>query len=158
MPDKTISDSESAPTSRILPGPVHLRHYPAHTLVAWRPEGVLDDGLMDAIGEWLYATERAVPSFHRFVDLDRISTVAVRTSHVFDFARKRTEQFGGLRPVKSVVFSEDWVGFGIARMYESLMEGASIEVRAFRDRAKAAEWLGVPAEVLKLEDKPATPA
>ena len=57
--------------------------------------------------------------------------------------------------MKSVVFSEDWVGFGIARMYESLMEGSSIEVRAFRVRAKAAEWLEVPAEVLELEDKPA---
>ena len=90
-----------------------------------------------------------------FVDLSRITSVAVRSSHVFDFARRRTEQFGGSRPVKSVVFSDDWVGFGIARMYESLMEGARIEVRAFRDRAKAAEWLQVPAEVLNLEDNPA---
>jgi hypothetical protein len=125
--------------------------------VAWRPEGVLDDELLDAIGEWLFAAEKASPSFDRFIDFARITMVAVRTSHVFDFARKRTEHFGGPRPVKSVVFSEDWVGFGIARMYESLMEGASIEVRAFRDRAKAADWLGVPVEVLKLEDNPAPP-
>jgi len=123
--------------------------------VAWRPEGVLDDGLLDAIGEWLYPTERASPSFERFVDLGRITNVAVRTSHVFDFARKRTEQFGGPRLVKSAVFSEDWVGFGIARMYESLMEGGPIAVRAFRDRGQAAGWLEVPAEILKLEDDPA---
>jgi hypothetical protein len=155
MPDNPTVPSEHLPFSRVLPGPADLRYYPAHDLVAWRPEGVLEDELLDAIGEWIYAAERTSPSFERFIDLSRITSVAVRTSHVFDFARKRTEQFGGPRPVKSVVFSEDWVGFGIARMYESLMEGASIEVRAFRDRAKAAEWLEVPAEVLKLEDNPA---
>jgi hypothetical protein len=29
------------------------------------------------------------------------------------------------------------------------MEGATIQVRAFRDRAAAAEWLGVPLEILQ---------
>ena len=77
--------------------------------------------------------------------------MAVRTSHVFKFARKRAEQFAGVTPVKSALFSEDWVGFGIARLYESLMKETLIEARAFRDRAKAAAWLGVPSEILKLE-------
>ena len=81
--------------------------------------------------------------------------VAVRTSHVFKFARKRAEQFAGDRPVKSALFSEDWVGFGIARLYESLMKETPIDARAFRDRVTAAIWLDVPAEVLNLEDKPA---
>ena len=81
--------------------------------------------------------------------------VAVRTSHVFKFAKKRAERFAGVTPVKSALFSEDWVGFGIARLYESLMKETPIEARAFRDRARAAVWLGVPAEILKLEDKPA---
>jgi len=53
------------------------------------------------------------------------------------------------------LFSKDWVGFGIARMYESLMKGTPIDARAFRDRVTAAIWLDVPAEILKLEDKPA---
>jgi len=83
--------------------------------------------------------------------------VAVRTSHVFAFARKRVEQFAGGTPVKSALYSEDWVGFGIALLYESLMKEMLIDARAFRDRATAAVWLGVPAEVLKLADKPAAP-
>ena len=74
---------------------------------------------------------------------------------MFDFARKRAEQLAGAQPMKSAIYCEDWVGFGIARMYESLMEGTPIDVRAFRDRAKAAIWLEVPADVLKLEDRPA---
>ena len=62
-----------------------------------------------------------------------------------------------MTPVKSALLGEDWIGFGIACMYEGLMKGTSIDAQAFRDRAKAALWLGVPAEILKLEDAPAPP-
>jgi hypothetical protein len=34
-----------------------MRHYPAHDLLAWQPQGVLDDRLLDEIWEWLSAIE-----------------------------------------------------------------------------------------------------
>jgi hypothetical protein len=154
MPGNPTDDSEPLPASRIMPGPADLLHYPAHNLVAWQPQGVLDDELLDEIGEWLCDIEKASAPFKRFVDFSRLTSVAVRTRHVFKFARKRTKQFAGVTPVKSALFSEDWVGFGIALLYESLMKETPIDARAFRDRAKAAVWLGVPAEILKLEDRP----
>ena len=157
MPGNPTDDSEPLPTSRIIPGPTHLRQYPAHDLVAWQPQGVLDDQLLDEIGEWLCHIEKASAPLKRLVDFSRLTSVAVRTKHVFAFARKRAEQFAGVTPVKSALFSKDWVGFGIARLYESLMKETPIDARAFRDRANAAVWLGVPAEILKLEDKPGPP-
>src|SRR6185503_19174398 len=157
MPGNPTNDSEPLPASRIMPGPADLLHYPAHNLVAWQPQGVLDDRLLDEIGEWLCAIEETSPPSKRFIDLSRLTMVAVRTSHVFNFARRRAEQFAGDTPVKSALFSEDWVGFGIARLYESLMKETPIDARAFRDRAKAAVWLGVPAEIIKLDDSPARP-
>lgn len=153
MPNDPTDDSEALLASTIIPEPAHLWQYPAHDLVAWQPQGVLDDQLLDEIGEWLCAIDKASPPSKRFVDLSRLTMVAVRTSHVFKFAKKRAEQFAGVTPVKSALFSEDWVGFGIGRLYESLMKETPINARAFRDRAKAAVWLGVPAEILKLEDK-----
>jgi hypothetical protein len=155
MSNTPTDDSGASPDFRTLPGPGHLRHYPAHSLIAWRPEGVLDDRLLDQIGEWLCTIERTSPPFERFIDLSRLTEVAVRTNHMFDFARKRAEQLAGAPPMKSAIYSDDWVGFGIARMYESLMEGTPIDVRAFRDRAKAAIWLQIPGEILALEDPPA---
>ena len=154
MPGNPTDDSEPLPASRIIPGPTHLRQYPAHDLVAWQPQGVLDDDLLDEIGEWLCDIEKASAPLTRFVDFSRLTSVAVRTKHVFAFARQRAEQFAGVTPVKSALFSEDWVGFGVALLYESLMKETPIDARAFRDRATAAVWLGVPAEILKLEDKP----
>ena len=50
MPGNPTADSEPLPASRIIPGPTHLRQYPAHNLVAWQPQGVLDDQLLDEIG------------------------------------------------------------------------------------------------------------
>jgi hypothetical protein len=157
MPNNPTDDSEALPASTVIPEPAHLWQYPVHDLIVWQPEGVLDDRLLDEIGEWLCAIEETSPPLKRFVDLSRLTMVAVRTSHVFKFARKRVEQFTGVTRVKSALFSEDWVGFGIARLYESLMKETLIEARAFRDRARAAVWLGVPEEILKLEDKPGPP-
>ena len=154
MPDNPIDDSEASPASTIIPEPAHLWQYSTCDLIAWQPQGVMDDRLLDGIGEWLCAIEETSPPSKRFVDLSRLTMVAVRTSHVFKFAKKRAERFAGVTPVKSALFSEDWVGFGIARLYESLMKETPIEARAFRDRATAAVWLGVPAEILKLEDRP----
>jgi hypothetical protein len=157
MPGNPTDDSEPLPASRMMPGPADLRHYPAHNLVAWQPQGVLDDQLLDEIGEWVCHIEKVLVPFNRFVDFSRLTSVAVRTSHVFAFARKRAEQFAAVTPVKSALFCEDWVGFGIALLYESLMKETPIEARAFRDRATAAAWLGVPAGILKLEDKSGPP-
>ena len=143
--------------SKIIPGPSHLRHYPAHQLVVWQPQGVLDDRLLDEIGEWLCAIEKAAEPFKRYIDFSRLTNVSIRTGHVFEFARRRADRFAGVAPVHSALFSEDWVGFGIAQLYESLMKETPIDARAFRDRVNAAVWLDVPAEILKLEDKPAPP-
>jgi hypothetical protein len=157
MPNNPTDDSEALPASTIIPELAHFWQYPTHDLIAWQPQGVLDDRLLDQIGEWLCAIEETSPPSKRFVDLSRLTMVAVRTSHVFKFARERAERFAGVTPVKSALFSEDWVGFGIAQLYENLMKETRIDARAFRDRAAAAVWLGVPAEILKLEDKPEPP-
>ena len=57
--------------------------------------------------------------------------------------------------MRTALFSGGWVAFGIAYFYESLMEDTLIEVRAFYDLAKAADWLTIPGDVLTLKDKPA---
>ena len=111
--------------------------------------------MLDQIAEWLVIIENVSLPFKRFVDLSQLTAVAVRTRQLFEFARKRAEQFAGVEPVRAALFCDDWVGFGIARLYESLTENAPIEVRAFRDLGKAAEWVAIPVDVLTLKDEPA---
>ena len=154
-PSDSIGSISSPAVSRNLPGPPCLRNYPAHQLVTWQPQGTLDDLLLDQIAEWLVGIEKASLPFKRFVDLSQLTAIAVRTRYLSDFARKRAEEFAGAEPIRAALFSDDWIGFGIARVYETLMENTKIHVRAFRERAPAAEWLGVPADILTLEDDPA---
>ena len=150
-----MNDTPTRPLSKIIPGPSELRHYPANQLVAWRPKGVLDDRLLDDIAKWLSTIEKVSLPFKRYIDFTQLTVISLRTRHVLDFARKRAEEFRGVHPVRCAIFSEDLVGFGIANLYENLMANTPIQVRAFRDRLGAAEWLGVPEEILSLDDQPA---
>src|SRR5439155_13200913 len=138
------TDSDVLPAiSKALPSPPFLRCCPAHRLVAWQPQGTLDDLILDQIAEWLVDIDKASLPFRRFVDFSQLTTVAVRTRHVFEFARMRAKQFTEVEPVRTALFCDDWVGFGIARLYESLMENTLIEARGFRDLARAADWHSV---------------
>jgi hypothetical protein len=60
-----LENPKDSPASKIVPGPAHLRHYPAHHLVAWQPHRVLDDRLLDEIAEWLCIIEKAAVPFNR---------------------------------------------------------------------------------------------
>ena len=154
-PDDLTGSKAARAISKSLPGPDFLRYYPDHRLIAWQPQGTLDDLMLDQIADWLVGIEKADLPLKRFVNLSLLMSVAVRTRHVFEFARKRAELFTGVEPVRTALFADDWICHAIARLYESLMEGTLIEARAFRDLAGAAEWLGIPIDVLTLKDKPA---
>ena len=93
--------------------------------------------MIDQIANWLVGIEKASLPLKRFVDFNELTTVAVGTHHVFEFARKRAEQFAGVEPVRTALFADDWVCHAIARLYESLMEDTLIEARTFHDLAGA---------------------
>jgi hypothetical protein len=43
LPDDLASSKSSRAISVSLPGPDFLRYYPVHQLMAWQPQGTLDD-------------------------------------------------------------------------------------------------------------------
>jgi len=154
-PSDSTDSKASRTISKSLPGPDFPRYYPAHRLMAWQPQGTLDDLMLNQIADWLVDIEKVFPPFKRFIDFSQLTTVAVRPGHVFKVARRRAQQFTGVEPVRTALFSDDLVTLAIACLYESLMEGTLIEARAFSDLARAAEWLAIPVDVLTLKDKPA---
>ena len=135
------------PFAELLKTLPHTRYYPEWRLLTWHPRGLFDDALADKIIGLIGSEERVeqVP-FHRYTDFSGLTHIRLKTGHVFDVAKQRSAV---REAVKSAFFADTIVGFGMARMYEALMEGATIQVRAFRERAAAAEWLGVPLEILE---------
>jgi|SRR5271166_6003628 len=124
-------------------------YHPGHRLVTWHPRGVLDDELLDEIAYFTQTLENlSAGPFNRFTDLSGLTEIHVQIGHVFEIAHDRKLARAGLPPVKSAFFCDKFVGFGIARMYETLMEGSTIDARAFCARAAAADFLGIPLNFL----------
>jgi hypothetical protein len=125
------------------------RYHPQARLLTWHPRGVFDDDVADRAVEFIESNEQTagVP-FHRYADFSCLTEIRLTFGHVFQIAERRRATYAAREPVKSAFFCEWPFGFGIARTYEALMEGALIEVRAFRTREAAAEWLGVPGDIL----------
>ena len=88
-PDDSTGSKASCAISKSLPGPDFLRYYPGHRLITWQLQGTLDDLMLDQIAEWLVDIEQEYLPFKRFVDFSQLTAVAVRTRHVFEFARNR---------------------------------------------------------------------
>jgi hypothetical protein len=138
----------SALPPAILKAFPNTRYFPEWRLVTWHPTGDLNDELADRFLEFMETEERTENgTFHRFTDFNGLSDIRLKVGHVFELVERRRSGYQG-EPVKSALFSDWMVGFGIAKMYETLMAGAAIEVRAFREREAVAEWLGVPVEIL----------
>ncbi|PYJ92484.1 MAG: hypothetical protein DME54_13200 [Verrucomicrobia bacterium] len=139
------------PFAALLKTLPYTRYYPEWRLLTWHPRGLFDDALADKIVGLIGSEERVeqVP-FHRYADFSGLTHIRLKVGHVFDVAKQRSAV---REAVKSAFFADTTVGFGIARMYEALMEEAIIQVRAFRERATAAEWLGVPLEILQSDPR-----
>src|SRR5437764_9446075 len=57
QPMNLPDDTASRAISKSLPGPDFLRYYPVHQLMAWQPQGTLDDLMLDQIADWLVSIE-----------------------------------------------------------------------------------------------------
>jgi len=152
----SVFPSQTWPTSRtpmssprlttLLKTVPHTRYHAEWNLMTWHPRGVFDDALADEVVGVIQSEEdHGEAPFHRYTEFSGLTEIRLKIGHVFQIAEQRRE---AVEQVKSAFFAETTVGYGIARMYESLMDGAIIQVRAVRTRAAAAEWLGVPLDVL----------
>lgn len=122
------------------------RFHPELRLVTWHPRGRLDDALADQIAHLVEsAAFIAADPICIYTDFGGLTELRLKLGHLFQIAERRKD---AAVPMKSAFVANSVIGFGIARMYEHLMKTALIHVRAFRERAEAAEWLGVPVETL----------
>jgi len=116
--------------------------------MTWHPMGIFDAALADKLREFIEWEEHVQNTpFDRYTDLSRVTKVEISLQRLSEAASRRRR---ALQPVKSAIFAENRYTFVIAQIYESLMEDAvAITVRAFRERALAAKWLGVPLAILR---------
>jgi hypothetical protein len=121
-------------------------YHPRFKLLAWFPHGMLNEAFVDQVVEFIEMEEVIQDApFDRYVDFSGLSQIRLGMDHIIRVARRR---YPVKQPVKTAIFADQSVSFGIALMYEWLMHGSMIEVRAFDKRELAADYLEVPIEVL----------
>src|SRR5499433_2755942 len=86
--------------------------------------------------------------FNRFFDTLGHDEVELNFRYVIQLSLHRRLSYAGRPPIKSAILATDSTIVHYAKLHAVLTQGSPITVRIFTDRNEAAQWLGVPAELL----------
>src|SRR5262245_19802964 len=118
-------------------------------LLIYRPRGLIDQAAVNKIVAVIEEIEAATQEpFNRFSDASETHEVELNFRYVIEVSLHRRQAHAGRVPVKSAILATYSSVIHYARLLVLLTEGSSIKVRVFQDRNEAAEWLGVPVELL----------
>jgi 23S rRNA C2498 (ribose-2'-O)-methylase RlmM len=118
-------------------------------LLVYRPRGLIDEAAINKIIAVLEQIEAATQEpFNRFSDASEAHEVELNFRYVIQVSLHRRLTHKGRAQVKSAILASDSTIVHYARLVILLTEGSSIKVRVFQNRNEAAQWLGVPIELL----------
>ena len=120
-------------------------------LMVGRPKGILNASAAIEIVEFVEIKEIEFETgFDRFTDLTQLDSINLSAADLSELAnRRRTFNPNDIR-VKSAFLATHSLSYGIARMYEQLLNSPRIEVHVFSELEEAAAWLLVKPQWLKL--------
>jgi hypothetical protein len=118
-------------------------------LLIYRPKGLIDEAEINKVISVIEEFEAASQEpFNRFSDTSETHEVELNFRYVIQASLHRRLAHKGRAPVKSAILATDSTLIHYAQLLVLLTEGSSIRVRVFQDREEAAEWLGVPLQLL----------
>jgi hypothetical protein len=121
-------------------------------LLIYRPSGVVDEAAVKRIVSVLEdLEEKLLKPFNRFCDTLGADEVELNFKYVIQVSLCRRLSYAGHPPVKSAILATDATMIHYARLHALLTQGSPINVRVFKDRQEAANWLGLPIERLKMK-------
>jgi hypothetical protein len=117
--------------------------------VIHRPRGVLNSAgvnkLISVIGELEFALKKP---FNRFLDTVGADAIDLNLEYIRRVSVYRRRVYGNRPAIKTAILATDSTMADYGRLHASLTQGSPINVRLFEDRKEAAQWLGVPLELL----------
>lgn len=118
-------------------------------LLIYRPRGAIDEAAIKEIVSVLEDLEAKLQKpFNRFSDTLGADEVELNFKYVIQVSLCRRLSYAGHPPVKSAILATDSTMIHYARLHALLTQGSPINVRIFKDRQEAADWLGVRLERL----------
>jgi hypothetical protein len=118
-------------------------------LLVYRPHGSIDEAAINKVTSVIEDLEAATQEpFNRFSDTSEVHEVELNFKYVIHVSLHRRLAHAGRPPVKSAILATDSTLVHYARLLALLTQGSSIHVQLFSNREEAAQWLGVPLELL----------
>jgi hypothetical protein len=132
-----------------LPLPPDFEFHEDIRLLVWKPHGLLNrvaiNKLISVIGELEFALKKP---FNRFLDTVAADAVDLNLEYIRRVSLYRRRFYGNGPAIKTAILATDSTVADCGRLHASLTQGSPINVRVFQDRKEAAQWLGVPFELL----------
>ena len=132
-----------------LPLPPDVEFHEHIGLLIHRPRGLLNraaiNKIVSLIGELEFTLKKP---FNRFLDTVATEAVDLNLEYVRGVSLYRRRFYGNRPPIKTAILATHSTVAEYGRLHASLTEGSPINVRVFQDRKEAAQWLGVPLELL----------
>ena len=118
-------------------------------LLIYRPSGLVDEAAINKVISVIEDLEASTQKpFNRFSDTTEAHEIELNFRYVIQVSLHRRLFHKGRAPVKAAILATDSTLIHYARLVMLLTEGSSIKVRVFQGRNEAAQWLGVPIELL----------
>ena len=118
-------------------------------LVVWRPRGLLNKEAVNKIITVIGELETTLKEpFNRFSDTVGADAVDLNFEYIISVSLYRRRFYGKRPPIKSAILATDSTLIHYGKVHALLTQGSPINVRVFQDRKEAAQWLGVPIEIL----------
>lgn len=118
-------------------------------LRVYRPRGLLNRAAINKIISLIGDLELKLKKpFNRFLDTTAAEVVDLNVEYVRGVSLFRRRFYGNRPAVKVAILATDSAMAEYARLHASLTKGSPINVHIFQDRNEAAQWPGVPVELL----------
>src|SRR6478752_9812468 len=129
--------------------PPDVQFHEGLRLLVYRPRGLLNEASVNKIIRVIGELEAKLKEpFNRFSDTLGHDEVELNFKYVIQVSLYRRLSYQGRPPIKSAILATDSTIIHYGRLHALLTQGSPIKVRIFQDRAEAAQWLGVPVELL----------
>jgi hypothetical protein len=129
--------------------PPEIEFHPDIRLLVYRPRGLIDEAAINNVISVIEELEAATQEpFNRFSDTTNTHEVELNFRYAIHVSLHRRLSHKGRAPVKSAILATDSTVVHYPRLLALLTEGSSIKVQVFQNRKEAAQWLGVPPELL----------
>jgi hypothetical protein len=132
-----------------LPLPPDFEFHEEVCLLIHRPRGVLNSAainkIISLIGELEFTLKKP---FNRFLDTVGADAIDLNFEYIRSVSLYRRRVYGNRPAIKTAILATDSAIADYGRFHASIAQGSQINVRVFHDRKEAAQWLGVPLELL----------